>query len=245
MNIQVRVLLPSLALAMLPSLALAQSGGEGGGAWKLPQDIIVPNENQLPNDNQISFTQGTNGGWYFMESSFPHLHNPLAYRFLHNYTAPCDLTPDFAQIGVACWESADPAPPDFVQHIPAISVNFTDTPKGGINGLLIPARVLVMNPSELKLAVVGWNSPITGDVRVSGSFTNLNQTCGNGVSWSVDKGGVTLASGQIPKFAPPALFDLSEVTVLKGQVLYFVLDSLGDRYCDETALNLTISTVKR
>ena len=42
----------------------------------------------LARDLQISFTQGANGVWYFMESE-SRVHDPAVYRLLDQYRAPC------------------------------------------------------------------------------------------------------------------------------------------------------------
>jgi len=54
--------------------------------WNLSKDVRATN-------NEISFNQGSNGAWYFMESaSLKHI--PSIYSFLPNYFAPCSSGPD-------------------------------------------------------------------------------------------------------------------------------------------------------
>jgi hypothetical protein len=97
--------------------------------------------------SQISFAQKANDVWYFLLSSSLD-HNPQTYVLLRRYSAPCDLTPDFAQIGLGCWQNAEP---DGGEHTPTVGYNFTDEPQG-TTGLQIPARTLWLNPTESKLA---------------------------------------------------------------------------------------------
>jgi hypothetical protein len=176
-----------------------------------------------------------------MEAS-SRVHNPLTYRLLHDYHAPCDNWGPFTAsvVGAGCWESANVVPDGNDQHSPFITVNFTYHPLLFSN-IEFPARSILLNPSPTQLAIVAWKSPIADTVHVAGSFTEFNATCGNGVHWSVDEGSKILASGNIASGGGLQSFDLSDITVTKGQALYFSVDSLGDIYCDEAIFNVTIA----
>jgi hypothetical protein len=95
------------------------------------------------------------------------------------------------------------------------------------------------------LGLIGWKSPISGLVNVTGFFSDLDPQCGNGVIWSVDKGSQTLASGTIANGGPSQSFNLVAVPVVVGQVLYFTVDpNNGDYACDSTGVDVTVTRPK-
>lgn len=228
-----------LVLLLVFTLSLSTYGRANNKAiqkWNIPGDIL----GSTP--NQVLFNQGAKGVWFFMEG-FSTVHDPLTYRLLHNYTAPCDNWnfggPLF--VGIGCWESTNLS---IGQYTPFMSLNFTDHPIWMVNHDF-PARSLVLNASETQLAVVAWKSPLAGTINVRGSFEQFLGFCGNGIHWSVDKGADTLASGDIGAGGGLRTFHLSDIKVVKGESLYFTVDSLGDRYCDETPLHVTIVKSKK
>src|SRR5512146_1512961 len=76
------------------------SNAQVAAAWDLARDL------------QISFTQGANGVWYFMESESL-AHDPSVYRLLPKYLAPC-LGPDEVFRGVGCWRGTEAHVPNCV-----------------------------------------------------------------------------------------------------------------------------------
>jgi hypothetical protein len=97
--------------------------------WNIPADILA-------SQNQLSFNQGAEGAWYFMEA-FSTVHDPRTYRLLHYYTAPCNNWEPV--VGAGCWESTNLTFGN--QHAPFVTANFTDHPVGCTNSVLrrIPA----------------------------------------------------------------------------------------------------------
>jgi hypothetical protein len=94
-----------------------------------------------------------------------------------------------------------------------------------------------------ELAIIGWKSPITGKVDVSGFFSDLDPNCGDGIVWFVDKGGgARLTSGTIGNCGPPQSYSLTGISVTAGQVLYFVVDRNRDYFCDSTGVDVTIKS---
>jgi hypothetical protein len=77
--------------------------------------------------------------------------------------------------------------------------------------------------------------------------------CGDGVSWSIDRGAVTLTGGAIPNGGAQT-FDtgsagaaaLVNIRVKKGDVLYVHVGPgpNGDHTCDNTGLDINISLVR-
>jgi len=200
--------------------------------WNLPNDL-------LKTSNQISFNQGARGVWYFMQSaSFEH--DPVLYSFLPDYEALCQISsggfPNPETVpGLPCWKNlSQPA-----DNLPQADLNVTNTTQVR-HGLAFPPHAFAIHPGPTGFAIVAWKSPIRGRVKVSGSFTDLNATCGNGVIWTIDQGKTKLASGEVN--ADSQSFNLSQVHVAPGQVLYFVVDPRnGDYFCDTTQLKLTVT----
>jgi hypothetical protein len=81
----------------------------------------------LARDLQISFTQGANGVWYFMESE-SRVHDPAVYRLLPKYLRPCQSHRKvFA--GVGCWQGTKTHTPELYpgsQLKTEVAFNFTN-----------------------------------------------------------------------------------------------------------------------
>jgi hypothetical protein len=200
--------------------------------WNLSRDLRA-------NGNQISFNQGSNGVWYFMESTSLK-HNPLLYKFIPNYMTPCynpnDPRGEKPIDGISCWRDQS----YLDQHLPAVTVNFTNQGQTQLN-FVIPAHAVFMHPAWDRFAIVAWKSPLNAIVRVRGAFTDIDPNCDNGILWSIDKGPQRLAFGDIPNGGAQD-FDLPTVSVTKGQILYFIVDPKhGDYACDSTMIDLTIA----
>jgi hypothetical protein len=228
-----KLIILCMALYALAVTSTAQA------TWKLSKDLLVTN-------NQISFSQGANGVWYFLQSnSFKHL--PKTYQFLASYLESCVFPGGTPIDGLACW--INPVVAADGNQIPLVGVNFTyvtqfpDLAHGDPFG--IPARSVWMHPGEVGLGIIGWKSPITGSVNLAGFFSDLDPNCGNGIIWSVDKGNSTLTRGTIANGGPPQTFSLTGVSVVAGQVLYFTVDpNSGDYFCDSTGVDVTIRQVQ-
>jgi hypothetical protein len=219
-----------IALSALCFTLHVQAGDDetDRGRWALAKDISEAS-------NQISFNQGLHGVWYFMESTSLR-HDPLVYKFMSDYDAPCQGNPAALLIdGLSCWQD----PTHTVDRNLSIFFNFTDTAQFPLGPpLVFPPHSVIMHPAPDRFAIVAWASPIRGRVDVNGSFTHLNQ-CGGGVLWSVDQGNVTLASGVIDRTSQS--FHLPRIGVARNDVLYFIVDPNGDYACDSTRLQLTIT----
>src|SRR5215471_17789465 len=83
--------------------------------WELPGDV-------LGTSNQISFNQGANEVWYFMEG-ISLVHNPVTYQFLPKYSAVCPSTAGV--VGLACWWDTLEPTNSFAAY-PHIGANVTD-----------------------------------------------------------------------------------------------------------------------
>ena len=233
MKSMTKLLFLCIALGALVVAAGAQ------GTWKLSRDLLATN-------NQISFSQGSNGVRYFLQSSSSK-HDSKTYKFLSDYSIPCKTNGAEALIpGVDCWRNPNLDPQG--NNAPLVGANFTyqtqfpNLASGDPFG--IPARSVWMHPGiSGELAIIGWKSPITGTVDVSGFFSDLDPNCGDGIVWSVDKGGgARLTSGTIGNGGPPQSYSLTGISVTAGQVLYFVVDRNRDYFCDSTGVDVTIKS---
>jgi hypothetical protein len=195
-------------------------------------------KNLLQTNNQISFNQGANGVWYFLQSkSFAH--TPRAYQFLSAYYEPCvsDTASHWVD-GMPCWQNPEVDARGY--RLPLVGINATYSTQV-VKNFPFPPRSVFMHPSSTGLAIIGWKSPITGLVNITGFFSDLDPTGATGVIWSVDRGSQTLASGTISNGGPPQTFGLTGVSVSVGQVLYFIVDPDGDYSSDATGVDVTIT----
>jgi hypothetical protein len=95
---------------------------------------------------------------------------------------------------------------------------------------------------------VGWQSPISSEVHISGLIRDMDANCGNGVLWAIGLGTRTLASGSLANGQAQGFADgqggtqLQSTSVSKGEFLYFVVDPNGEAGCDSTELDLRIES---
>lgn len=102
---------------------------------------------------------------------------------------------------------------------------------------------LFMHPFIEAHAVVGWRSPATTTVSVTGAFRDADATCGNGIAWFVDLESETLAQGSFAN-GGEATLDAEELTgieVTEGDMLYFIVSAEGEHSCDSTTADIIIS----
>ena len=143
-----------MAINALAVTATAQT------TWKLSENLLATN-------NQISFNQGSNGVWYFLQSS-SFQHDPKTYKFLPAYDEPCALSPVSLLIdGLACWRN--PIPSADGNKLPIVGVNSTYATQFP-NGWGIPPRSVWIHPGVNGLGLIGWKGPISGLVNVAGFF---------------------------------------------------------------------------
>ena len=214
-------------------LSLTMMAQAQKATWNLSRDVRATN-------NQISFNQASNGVWYFMESaSEQHLRS--TYSFLPVYVAPCAARSlEIPIIGLACWRDISLLPQ---LQVPLVGVNFTNQTQIFGGTAVIPPLAVWMHPAPHRLVIVAWKSPLNAIVSITGSFTDIDPVCGNGILWFIEGGGQRLASGDLPNGGAQS-FSLPSVVVSPGQVLYFLVDAKnGDFVCDSTMLDLTIVEV--
>jgi hypothetical protein len=129
-------------------------------------------------------------------------------------------------------------------NTPVILANSSDT-HVRVPGNMKPHSVAV-HPSPTHLAAVGWQSPLTTDVRVEGEVTHAHPECGNGVTWSLEvRRGATrrrLADGISHGAQPVKVGPLEKLEVRKGDVLSLLIGPRdGNHSCDLTSVQLKVA----
>jgi hypothetical protein len=117
-----------------------------------------------------------------------------------------------------------------------------------IPGEMTP-RSIAVHPAPKVAAVIAWQSPVSGAVRVSGTVRDAHTACGNGVRWMVEvrraKRRELLASGVTRGGEPITFGPYADVSILEGEFVTLVIDPLnGDHVCDLTSVELSVSDDK-
>ena len=221
----------AVATASPVSTAAAQVSG-----WDLEGDVRRAPAHANPNPDRL----GNPAVWHFMRSAGL-THAPSGYTLLPQF-----ITDRFGIDGLQSWQSPDGAVR--TDRLPHVGINASGGDAVGLGHIQWPADTVLVHPLPTRMAVVGWRSPITGVVEVSGGVVDRDPACRDGIDWSVDRGAVPLASGSIPE-GGSAAFDtgsggaaLDRVSVVAGRFLYFTVapGPAGDHTCDSTGLDVTI-----
>jgi Protein of unknown function (DUF1549)/Protein of unknown function (DUF1553) len=112
--------------------------------------------------------------------------------------------------------------------------------------LTLPPRSISTHPSPTLAGAIGWRSPITGTVTVTGKVADVDPNCGNGVGWSVellhDGSKQVLASGVIDNGKSATLPGLAAVKVREGDLLSLIVDARdGNHACDSTHVEIVVT----
>lgn len=209
--------------------------------WNLAEDFRVSPNQANPNPDNC----GNSDVWYFKESSTL-LRDPMTYGMLPEF-----INDAFSIPGLQEWQDTYECPAPCKRGTPAVSINATGIDRD-VLGIWWPAGVVRVHPTPSQLVIVGWKSPISGIVEVTGGVNGLHG-CSDGILWFIDHfDGVTnknLASGSIPNMGSQNFQDgvggtnLASVTVKQGDFLYFLVDPGSTYYCDSTGLNVIIKPI--
>jgi hypothetical protein len=109
----------------------------------------------------------------------------------------------------------------------------------------------VVHPWFTAFVVVGWRSPFTGTVVVSGGVEDVQQSTSDGIGWSIDRydglTNTTIASGSIPEMGAQLFQNgtggagLARVSVNQGDFLYFIVDPQAWAGGESTRLDIVIT----
>jgi hypothetical protein len=139
---------------------------------------------------------------------------------------------------------------DFVKgwgspDLPSLVANSSDR-HVRIPGNMKPHGVCV-HPTPTLSACVGWQSTVTGPVRIEGKVAHAHPECGNGVTWSLElrrgAGRQRLASGTAQGGNAGVFGPLESVLVRPGDLVSLVIGPRnGDHSCDLTDLELSLKS---
>jgi hypothetical protein len=218
----------------------AQPAADACTEWNLAADFRVFPDQENPSRDCC----GHPGVWHYLESdpnTFP-AHLPSTYRLLQEF-----IRDAFFISGLEQWQGSVVSI-SAKDKLPAVGINNT-------GGAQVFARwlpgVIRVHPLHNKLVIVGWRSPMTGTVMVSGGVSDIDPSGGNGILWSIDHfDGVTnrtVASGSIPEGGSQSFQDgsggagLVDIPVDEGDFLYFLVDpKSGSHGFDSTGLSVAI-----
>jgi hypothetical protein len=140
-----------------------------------------------------------------------------------------------------------------VEGTPGIWYNAGPTVERGMDRCapyaIFPSKTAFMHPEFSRLpeftnnAVVGWKSPVTGTVTVSGSVECVDEYV-SGISWQLDQGSAVLLGPVEADEDGFRSFGPIEVSVTAGEYLYLEIGrAIGvDGAFDSTAVALTIES---
>jgi hypothetical protein len=172
-----------------------------------------------------------------------------------NYVALDVYTDNFTGVaGLDGWYNSA----DTHAQTPLVLKNTNATPVTLAGTATIPPNSMDVHPgSEASAAngfyaVVGWKSPVSGSVSISGGVSDEDPNGGDGIAWSIDSyngaTNTTLSSGSYPNGGSQPFASgsggpssITNIAVTAGEFLYFVIDPKADYLYDSTNLDVTIT----
>ena len=194
--------------------------------WDLASDLLAhPSANPAPD------AFGNAGVWGLLESK------SLAHD--GNYTPLPHFARAFSVPGLSAWygdtQTCFPLPVIGVNTTPGVLHPCTVT---------LPPRAVLVHPDSTRMPVVAWHSPITGQITIAGATSDLDGTCGDGVSIALDKGTASVLRARLGNGALDREFSFS-AHVTTGDTYYFMVDPgpVDSIICDATRMDLNIATI--
>jgi hypothetical protein len=187
--------------------------------------------------NPAPDSYGNPGVWNYMESRTNKRDG--RYALLPNFTN--DI---FGIAGIDAWYGPDStgcggAP----GGLPMVWINTNPDPMSVCpGGLTIAPGHTWIHPWSTKDAVVGWRSPITGTVHISGGVRDTDPNGGNGIIWFLDRGTTAIDKGRLDDGGREQFLKGLSTTVTAGQFLYVIVDARDQDFgFDSTRIRLTIT----
>lgn len=135
---------------------------------------------------------------------------------------------------------------------PSVTVNSNAEPKK-ILTFMLPAKSVCVHPGMTNGVAVGWKSPISGTVEISGRVVDADPACGNGIAWILDHrtsaGPKELARGAFDNGGAQSLAEAGSgvavrtVRLKAGESIELLVLPKGEYSCDTTEVQLTIKEV--
>jgi hypothetical protein len=211
----------AVAVVLLIAGIATPSASASRPQWDVAADFSVYPHQENPS-----------GVWSYLYSSSGQL-DPTAYKPLQTFSNDKFGIPGLE----SWWGSQESTGPDDL--LPAIGINATghDVSPSNVNW---PAGDVLVHPGSGQPVVIGWSSPVPGNVWVSGMVWLAQQpNCGDGIDWSLDLGGTVLDHGSLAGLEDKGW--LKTVKVSPGQSLYLTVSSRTTIYCDSTLVHLNIT----
>ena len=112
--------------------------------------------------------------------------------------------------------------------------------------LIVPGRSVNVHPSPAKEAIIWWQSPMDGKIRITGLFADSDAVCGNGAAWRVEligrTGANTIASGVFDNGKRSVFAPKQDFSVQQGDLIKLVVNARDRSHiCDTTQVAITIT----
>jgi hypothetical protein len=158
--------------------------------------------------------------------------NPADYKLLPHFD-----TDKFQVPGLESWWGQNRSNVDDL--LPAMGINATGHDVSPFN-VHWPTGAVLVHPWDRQPVVIGWRSPVPGNVFVTGAVALAQHpNCGTGIAWALDLGATTLRHGAV-QHRQQANWSL-RVHLSRGESLYLVVAPRIGFVCDSTLVDLTIT----
>jgi hypothetical protein len=128
--------------------------------------------------------------------------------------------------------------------LPSLVVNSSTEETAKVPGT-IPPRTLSVHPAPDHSVAAGWQSPISGRVRIEASLLDAHVDCGDGVTYSLSHRRGTheaiLSAGSIDRGGSIEIPTIEEFPVQKGDLIALTIGMRDGIACDQTNLELTMT----
>jgi len=189
--------------------------------------------------NPFGDSCGNSDVWRFMKSGLAGA-SSTPYTLITEYTQA-----GFDVVGLIRWQNNLS---DDNSQLPIVGINTTNRNQT-YKFISWPANTVLVHPSISQDVIVGWHSHIQGIIQIEGSVTDMDPSCGDGISWSIYSDSAKTAQGDISNggkqnFMSGKIFkDLKSVSVKRGDYIYFIINAKNSEHCDSTALAVAITNV--
>ena len=111
-----------------------------------------------------------------------------------------------------------------------------------------PPRRVVVHPRPERWIAAGWQSPISGNVRIAAHVQDRHSGCGNGVTWALQQRRGSqrrvLRSGEIGTGGIAPIEPVDRFAIRRGDLVSITIGSRdGNHSCDLTEIELTITEI--
>jgi len=226
-------------LAILPAVVLLAGGlttasaasGHGRPRWDVSADFRLAPDQANPSPDRM----GHPGVWSYLFSPDGH-QDPADYQLL-----PAFDTDKFEIPGLESWwgQNVSTSTDDL---LPAVGINTTGHAVTVMN-IHWPAGAVLVHPWSGQPVVIGWRSPVPGNVFVTGTVALAQHpNCGTGIAWALDLGAQAIRHGAIQQLQRQR-WSL-RVHLKEGTSLYLIVAPRIGFVCDSTLVSLTITRGK-